>query len=70
VCTSPVIAGGAGQVFVGSTSGNVYELDEATGSQRSMHNVGTPVTCYAEDSGMAVADGHLLVPAGSTLVVY
>jgi outer membrane protein assembly factor BamB len=70
LCTSPVVAGGGGQVFVGSQSGNVYELDEAAGTQRSVSAAGDPVTCGSETEAMAVAAGHLLVPAGSTLIVY
>jgi len=70
LCTSPVIAGGGAQVFVGSQSGNVYELDELTGVVRSVHNVGTGVTCSSESDSMAIAEGHLLVPVGNELVVY
>jgi outer membrane protein assembly factor BamB len=70
VCTSPVIAGAGGQVFIASSSGKVYELDEVTGAQRSVHDVGTAITCFDETSSISLADGHLLVPAGNELVVY
>jgi outer membrane protein assembly factor BamB len=70
LCTSPVVAGGGGQVFVGSQSGNVYEIDEATGKQISVSNAGAPVTCTTEMITMALAENHLLVPAGNELVVY
>jgi outer membrane protein assembly factor BamB len=70
LCTSAVVAGGGGQVFVGSSSGNVYELDATTGMQKSVNKSATPVTCSTETQSMAVAAGHLLVPAGGTLVVY
>lgn len=70
LCTSPVVAGAGGQVFVGSQSGKVYELDATTGVQRSVHALGAAVTCFSESDGMAVAGGHLIVPAGNQLVVY
>ena len=70
LCTSAVIAGRNGQVFVGSSAGNVYELDEATGAQRSVDVVGTTVSCSDETQGMAIAQNHLFIPAGNDLVVY
>jgi outer membrane protein assembly factor BamB len=70
VCTSPVVAGAGGQVFIGTCAGKVYELDELTGSQRSMHDIGTPIARAPETNSISLADGHLLVPAGNTLVVY
>lgn len=70
ICTSPVVAGAGAQVFVGSSSGNVYELDEATGAQRSVHQLSTPVTCFSEDESMAIGEGRLVVPAGNDLAVY
>jgi outer membrane protein assembly factor BamB len=70
LCTSPVVAGGGGQVFVGSRNGNVYEIDESTGVQRSVHNVGASVTCFSEANAMALGEGHLIVPVGTKLVVY
>jgi outer membrane protein assembly factor BamB len=70
LCTSAVIAGRGGQVFVGSSAGNVYELDEATGVQRSVDVAGTAVSCSNETQGMAMAQNHLFVPAGNDLVVY
>lgn len=70
LCTTPLVAGAGGQVFVGSQTGKVYELDELTGSQRSVHDVGTQLTCFDEANAPSLADGHLLVPAGNELVVY
>jgi outer membrane protein assembly factor BamB len=70
LCMSPVVAGGGGQVFVGSQSGNIYELDEATGKQIAVDNVGSPVVCPYERISMAIAENHLLVPASNELVVY
>jgi outer membrane protein assembly factor BamB len=70
LCTSPVVAGAGHQVFIGSRTGRVYELDEMTGTQRSVHDVGAAVTCFSESNSMTLADDHLLVPAGTELVVY
>jgi outer membrane protein assembly factor BamB len=70
LCTSAVIAGLGGQVFVGSSGGNVYELDEATGVQKSVDIAGTAVSCSSDVQGMAIAEDHLLVPVGNDLVVY
>ena len=70
LCTSAVIAGLGGQVFVGSSGGNLYELDEATGVQRSVDVAGTAVSCSSDIQGMAIAQNHLLAPVGNDLVVY
>jgi outer membrane protein assembly factor BamB len=70
LCTAPVVAGGSGQVLVGSKTGNVYELDAATGTQRSVANIGTPITCFTQSDSMALAENHLVVPAGNGLVVF
>ena len=70
LCSSAAIAGGNGRVFVGSSSGMVYELDEMTGAQLSADDAGSPVSCGAEKASLAIAAGHLVVPAGNLLVVY
>jgi hypothetical protein len=70
VCTAAVVAGGGGQVFVGSSLGGVYELDEASGTVVSTDDAGSPVSCGSETQSMAIASGHLLVPAGNSLFVY
>jgi outer membrane protein assembly factor BamB len=70
ICTSAVVAGAGGQVFAGSGSGNVYEIDEATGMQRSVSDAGSPVSCGSEKQAMSLATGHLFVPAGNSLVAY
>jgi outer membrane protein assembly factor BamB len=70
LCTSAAIAGGGGQVFVASQAGKVYELDEATGAQRSVSALGSPASCSSETQSMALASNHLFVPAGNTLVAY
>lgn len=70
ICTSAAVAGDGGQVFVGAQSGSVYELDATTGAQRSVGDAGTSVTCSSETQSMAIAEGHLFVPAGSTLIAF
>jgi outer membrane protein assembly factor BamB len=70
LCTSAVVAGGGGQIFVGSDSGNVYEVDEQSGKQRSVSMAGNGLICGSEMQAMALAGGHLLVPVGNTLVVF
>jgi len=70
LCTSAVIAGAGGQVFVGSSSGNVYEVDESTGAQTSVSNLGTGVSCGSEKQSMGLSANYLLVPAGDTLVAF
>ncbi|HEY2512127.1 MAG TPA: PQQ-binding-like beta-propeller repeat protein [Polyangiaceae bacterium] len=70
ICTAPVVAGASGQVFVGSRSGNVYELDEATGAQRSVNDAGAAVVCGSETTSMGMAPGRLLVPVANGLVAY
>jgi len=70
LCTSAVIAGLGGQVFVGSSGGNVYELDEVTGVQRSVDVAGTAVSCSSDIQGMALAENRLLVSVSNDLVVY
>jgi outer membrane protein assembly factor BamB len=70
LCTAPVVAGRGGQVLVGSQSGNVYEIDEATGIQRSVSTAGAGITCFSETDSMALAENHLVVPVGNDLVVF
>jgi outer membrane protein assembly factor BamB len=69
LCTSAVIAGAGGQVFVASSAGGVYEVDESTGTQVSVDTSATP-SCGSETEAMALAEGHLFVPSGNSLVVY
>ncbi len=69
LCTSPVVAGGGGQVFVASGGGNVYELDEATGAQKSSVKT-SAVVCGSETRAISLGLGHLLIPTQSGLSVY
>jgi outer membrane protein assembly factor BamB len=70
LCTAPVVAGSGGQVFAGSRLGHVYEIDENTGAQRSVHDAGGAITCFSETNMMTLGENHLLVPAGNQLVAY
>jgi outer membrane protein assembly factor BamB len=70
LCTSPVVAGAGGQVFVASSLGHVYEVDEVTGTQRSVHTIAGSITCFSETDTITIAEGHLLVPTSTSLVVY
>jgi outer membrane protein assembly factor BamB len=68
--TSPIIVGQA--VIVGSSSGQIYALDAATGTQLWTTNAGG--TIYSGNgnviSGLAAGDGLLVVPAGNTLSAF
>ena len=71
--TAPLVAGG--YVFVGSTEGNIFAVDESTGREAWSDNVSFPLTLregftsspYATP---AVGDGVLAVPAQAELIVY
>ncbi|UQA63308.1 PQQ-binding-like beta-propeller repeat protein [Polyangium aurulentum] len=72
--SAPIVVGN--QVFVGASNGDLYALDEQTGAVLWSGNVGGPI--YAPDehkvasplTGLAAADGVLIVPAGDVLVGY
>jgi outer membrane protein assembly factor BamB len=68
--TSPIIVSQA--VIVGSSSGQIYALDAATGTQLWTANAGG--TIYSGNgnviSGLAAGDGLLVVPAGNTLSAF
>lgn len=70
LCTMAAIAGGGKQVFMGSGSGNVYEIDETTGKQVSVDSAGAAVVCGSERSSMAIGEDHLIVQTATSLVVY
>jgi hypothetical protein len=62
------------QLFIGSSTGNVYELDANAGTQTSVVNVGGPdggtmsVAPGSETVSIAVAGGHLIVPTSTGAV--
>ena len=68
--TSPIIVGQA--VIVGSSSGQIYALDAASGTQLWTANAGGAI--YSGNgnviSGLAAGDGLLVVPAGNTLSAF
>jgi outer membrane protein assembly factor BamB len=68
--TSPIIVGQA--VIVGSSSGQIYALDAAAGTQLWTANAGGAI--YSGNgnviSGLSAGDGLLVVPAGNTLSAF
>lgn len=72
--TAPLVAGET--VIVGSATGDVYGLSASTGSVQWSANVGSDIEYPEEGSdshpltGLGTAGGTVVVPAGSTLVVY
>jgi outer membrane protein assembly factor BamB len=66
--TSPLVVNQA--VIVGSSSGNVYALDAATGQQLWTVNAGGALQPGSTNSGLAAGDGLLIVPAGNQVVAY
>ncbi|MDR3580443.1 MAG: PQQ-binding-like beta-propeller repeat protein [Oryzomonas sp.] len=76
--TSPIVvdSGVNSYVFVGSSLGNLYALNAATGAQLWSVNVGAAIPAGPgwgagmPISSLAAGDGLLLVPAGNTLTAY
>ena len=67
LCTPLVVAGGGGQVFGGTISGLLYELDEATGAQISSDATSVSSTnCWSP----AIAQGRLAFVSGASVTVY
>jgi outer membrane protein assembly factor BamB len=68
--SSPIIVNQA--VIVGSSSGQLYGLDAATGAQLWTTNAGGAITGGSSNviSGLAAGDGLLVVPAGNTVSAY
>ncbi len=72
--TSPIVVNQ--YVFVGSSSGNLYALDSATGQQVWQMNIGSTILNGAgwgarmQFSGLSAGDGLLVVPAGNTLTAF
>jgi len=69
LCGAAAVAGARGQVFVGSSSGTVYELDAATGHEISSAHVDS-YNCAPEVNALAIAGGHLFVPSGNRLIAF
>ena len=66
--TSPIVVNQA--VIIGSSSGNVYALNAATGQQLWTVNAGGALQPGNSNSGLAAGDGLLIVPAGNQVVAY
>jgi outer membrane protein assembly factor BamB len=72
--TSPILVNQ--YVFVGSSSGNLYALDAATGSQLWAQNLNAPLPAGAGFdagiplSGLSAGDGLLIVPAGNKVSAF
>ena len=71
--TAPLVVNG--YVYMGSTSGQLWALDEATGAPVWSDNVGAPILSPDEYTGnnlpgFGVGQGLVVVPASTTLVVY
>jgi outer membrane protein assembly factor BamB len=68
--TSPIIVGQA--VILGSSSGQIYALEAATGTQLWTGNAGGAI--YSGNgnviSGLAAGDGLLVVAAGNALLAF
>jgi outer membrane protein assembly factor BamB len=63
-------------VLIGSSLGSLYALDARSGAKVWQGNAGNPIPAPDEQNvsqpltGLAVADGVFVVPAGNTLVAY
>ncbi len=71
--SAPIAVGDA--VIAGSSSGNVYALDAATGSQLWSSSVGTTISAPDEHNaliltGFGAGEGYLVVPAGSSVTAW
>jgi outer membrane protein assembly factor BamB len=70
--TSPILVNN--DVFVGSSSGNLYALNGTTGAQLWEVNVGASMLATGTGGiplyGLSAGDGLLVVPAGNTVTAY
>jgi outer membrane protein assembly factor BamB len=72
--TAPVVVNGL--VFAGSSTGELYALDAATGTNGWSTNVGYSIPAPDEQNvsqpltGLGAANGTLVVPAGNQLIAY
>jgi outer membrane protein assembly factor BamB len=63
-------------VIVGLSSGNVYAVDPASGSQMWSANAGAPIARPDEQNvsqpltGFGAGEGYLIVPAGNKLTAW
>jgi outer membrane protein assembly factor BamB len=66
--TAPIVVNQA--VIIGSSTGNVYALNAATGQQLWTINAGGALQAPNTLSGLAAGDGLLIVPAGNQVVAF
>jgi outer membrane protein assembly factor BamB len=68
--TPPIVVGG--RVFVGSSSGRLFGIDEATGAATFTDDVGVPFSALQEEQPqtLSAAQGVIVAPAGNKLFVY
>ena len=69
--SAPIVVGG--NVYIGSTGGNLYALDGGSGALISSINVGSGISYPDEQNatqlaGLNAGQGYLLAPAGNRLV--
>ena len=71
--TAPIVVNG--DVYVGSSSGNLYALDLGTGNQVWSANAGASIRAPDENNavqltGLGAGEGYLVVPAGTHLTAF
>ena len=66
--TSPVVANGT--VYVGSAKSTILGFDESSGSLVWSDTLSQPVTGADNKVGLALGEGFLVVPAGTSLTAY
>ncbi len=71
--TAPIVVNT--DVYIGSSSGNLYAVDATSGQSVWSANVGTAIEAPDEQSanmqsGLGAGEGRLVVPAGSTLTAF
>jgi outer membrane protein assembly factor BamB len=71
--TAPVVVNN--YVFIGSSSGNLYAVDAASGQQVWIQNLGAAIPSTQEfaqgfQTGLAAGDGILIVPNGNNVTAY
>lgn len=66
--TTPIVVDQT--VVIGSSSGTLYGLNTLTGHLTWQVSAGAAITNQGDQSGLAVADGILVVPTATTLLAY
>lgn len=66
--TTPIVVDQT--VIIGSSSGTLYGLNTLTGHLTWQVSAGAAITSQGDQSGLAVADGILVVPTASSLLAY